>query len=166
VRRLVLDASVLLSAPVGRPESPPSLLVEAARSGAFEMIACETLFGEFERGLEGRYFRDRVRDPERALLSAMVRGIATVFPDPESPPPVVRDPADDYLVALARTADADAIVTGDRDLLNHEGLEPPAVTPRDACAQLDLLEESAAWAWRSWWGREPAPYPGPGGEPS
>lgn len=86
MRRLVLDASVLLAAPVGRPESSPSLLVEAARSGAIEMIACEILFGEFERGLGRRYFRDRVRDEERVLLSAMVRGIATVFPDPEGPP--------------------------------------------------------------------------------
>ena len=49
-------------------------------------------------------------------MSAMVRGIATVLGDPESPPRVVRDLADDYLVALARAADADAIVTGDRDL--------------------------------------------------
>lgn len=56
MRRLVLDASVLLAAPVGRPEGSPSLLVEAARSGAIEMIACETLFGEFQRGLRERQF--------------------------------------------------------------------------------------------------------------
>lgn len=104
------------------------------------MIACETLFGEFERGLEGRYFSDRVREEERVLLSAMLRGIATVLRDPESPPRVVRDLSDDYLVALARAADADAIVTGDRDLLDHEGLEPPAVTAHQACASLGLLD--------------------------
>ncbi len=70
----------------------------------------------------------------------MVRGIATVLPDPVSPPRLVRDPEDDYLVALARAESADAIVTGDRDLLDHEGLEPPAVTAREACAQLGLLD--------------------------
>jgi len=116
------------------------LLVEAARSGAIEMIACETLFGEFRRGRAGRYFRDRVREEERVLLYAMVRGIASIFSDPAHPPRVVRDPADDYLVALARSARADAIVTGDRDLLDHEGLEPPAVSAHEACAQLGLLE--------------------------
>jgi putative PIN family toxin of toxin-antitoxin system len=141
LRRLVLDASVLLAAPVGRPEGSPSLLIEAARSGAIEMIGCETLFGEFERGLEGRYFRERVREEERVLLSAMVRGIATVFRDPESPPRVLRDLADDYLVALASVAGADAIVTGDRDLLDHVGLDPPAVTAYEACASLGLLED-------------------------
>lgn len=105
------------------------------------MIACETLFGELERGLEREYFRDRVREEERALVKALVRGVAVVLPDPVSPPRVVRDPNDDYLVALARAAGADAIVTGDRDLLDHEGLDPPAVTPREACERLGLFDE-------------------------
>lgn len=69
MRRLVLDASVLLAAPVGRPEGSPSLLVEAARSGVIEMIACETLFVEFERGLQGRYFRARVMPAESSACS-------------------------------------------------------------------------------------------------
>lgn len=141
MRRLVLDASVLLAAPVGRPDGSPSLLVEAARSGAIEMIACETLFVEFERGLEGRYFRHRVSAEERALLGAMMRGVATVVPDPVAPPRVVRDSRDDYLVALARATGADAIVTADRDLLDHTGLEPPAVTAKDACRALGLLDD-------------------------
>lgn len=141
MRRLVLDASVLLAAPAGRPDGAPSLLVEAARSGAIEMIACETLFGELERGLEREYFRDRVREEERALIKALVRGVAVVLPDPVSPPRVVRDAGDDYLVALARAAGADAIVTGDRDLLDHVGLDPPAVTPREACERLGLFDE-------------------------
>jgi len=141
VTRLVLDASVLLAAPVGRPDSSPSLLVEAARSEAIEMIACEKLLGEFERGLEGRYFRDRVSAEERTLITAMVRGIATVLPDPVDPPAILRDPADDYLVALARAAQADAIVSGDRDLLDHEGLTPPAITTQAACHNLGLFDQ-------------------------
>lgn len=139
MRRLVVDASVLLAAPVGRPESAASLVIEAARTGAIDMIACETLFGEFERGLTSSYFRDRVSDEERVLLGAMIRAIATVLPDPETPPRLLRDPADDYLVALARAASAEAIVTADRDLLDHDGLEPPAVTARDACVRLGLF---------------------------
>ncbi len=51
-----------------------------------------------------------------------------------------RDLGDDYLVALARASHADAIVTGDRDLLDHKGLEPPAVTAHEACASLVLLD--------------------------
>ena len=41
-----------------------------------------------------------------------------------------RDPSDDYLVALARDARADAIVSGDADLLALEAAAPPILTPR------------------------------------
>ena len=37
---------------------------------------------------------------------------------------MLRDPDDDYLSALALDANADAIVTGDRDLLDHADLVP------------------------------------------
>lgn len=47
--RLVLDANILLSAAVGRPDSPPSLLLDAARSGQIEIIACEQLLEEVRR---------------------------------------------------------------------------------------------------------------------
>lgn len=139
MRRLVIDASVLLAAPVGRPDGPPALLIEAARTGAIEMVACEVLIAEFERGLQSRYFQERVLTEERGLLVALIRGLATVADDPVDPPRVVRDPNDDYLVALARSTGADAIVSSDRDLLDHDGLEPPAVTARAACEALGLL---------------------------
>jgi predicted nucleic acid-binding protein len=46
-------------------------------------------------------------------------------PDPVVIPSSVRDPDDDYLVAFARTADADALVSIDRD---------PLATPIDHIA--------------------------------
>ncbi|MCA1699701.1 MAG: putative toxin-antitoxin system toxin component, PIN family, partial [Actinobacteria bacterium] len=104
-------------------------------------IACDTLFDELERGLAGPFFRERITDEERALIGAMVRGIAIEHPDPVDPPAVLRDPGDDYLVDLARDANAEAIVTGDRDLLDHTGLEPPAITAREACRELGLLND-------------------------
>ena len=53
---------------------------------------------------------------------------------------ILRDPDDDYLVALARGAGAEAIVSGDRDLLDHPGLEPPAIDARRACELLGLFD--------------------------
>ena len=70
----------------------------------------------------------------------MLRTLAVILADPISPPPVLRDPGDDYLVALAKTASAEAIITGDRDLLDHPGLEPPAHTARQGCALLGLID--------------------------
>jgi putative PIN family toxin of toxin-antitoxin system len=138
--RVVLDASVLLSATVGRPESPPSLLLDGVRSGEIEMVACEQLLTEVRDGLASPYFQDRLTDREGAAFVAMLRTLAVILADPISPPPVLRDPSDDYLVALAKAASADAIITGDRDLLDHPGLEPPAHTARQGCALLGLID--------------------------
>lgn len=57
-----------------------------------------------------------------------LEGKADLQPEPGPPPRRVRDPDDDYLVAIAYAADA-VIVTGDADLLDAE-LDPPAITPR------------------------------------
>lgn len=138
--RVVLDASVLLSAIVARPESPPAVLLEGVRSGTLEMVACEQLLEEVQAGLGGRYFADRVDDAEGMLILAAMRALAVVVPDPVGPAPVLRDPSDDYLVAMARSDGAVAIVTGDRDLLDHEGLEPPALSAREACTRFGLIE--------------------------
>jgi len=52
----------------------------------------------------------------------------------------LRDPDDDYLVSLAREGHAEAIITGDKDLLDHPGLEPAAISPRTACERLGLIQ--------------------------
>ena len=44
---------------------------------------------------------------------------------------------DDYLIALARAANADYLVSGDRHLLDLEDIDPPVLTPRQF---LDLLD--------------------------
>ncbi len=58
--------------------------------------------------------------------------------DPVDPARVLRDPDDDYLLALATSAGAEAIVTGDKDLLEHLDLQPPAITARQAGEQLGV----------------------------
>lgn len=50
--------------------------------------------------------------------------------DPIDPPAVTRDSKDDYLVALARAQRVDAIVSGDRDLLEAELPDLAVWTPR------------------------------------
>ncbi len=58
-----------------------------------------------------------------------IRRIADVVADPQSEVAEIRDPGDDYLVALAREQGVDWIVTGDKDLLEWEAQTPPAITP-------------------------------------
>lgn len=136
--RLVVDANVFASAAIGLPESPSSRVLAAAEHGEFELVACDRILAEFQRTLRGRYFQTRVPTEEGMRLEMLLRELAVILPDPIDPPSVVRDPRDDYLVALALAGRAEAIVTGDRDLLDHAGLEPPAITPRTACERFGL----------------------------
>ncbi len=136
--RLVLDTSVLLSGVVAASTSPLGRLLAAARTETFELLACPLLFEEFRRGLAKPYFRERVTAAEADELLDAFELLAIALPDPIAPPSVVRDPNDDFLVALAVAGNADAIVSGDRDLLDHPGLHPPALDSRAACNLLGL----------------------------
>jgi predicted nucleic acid-binding protein len=55
---------------------------------------------------------------------------ALMLRDPPDPVAVTRDPNDDYLVALAIAAQADALVSGDRDLTDLQDPPVSVLTPR------------------------------------
>jgi predicted nucleic acid-binding protein len=88
--------------------------------------------------------RRRLRPPE---VSSLVRELtarklaerierhATVLDDVDTPA-VTRDRDDDWLVALARAADATAIVSGDRDLSEAGASDLPVWTPRNCAVRL------------------------------
>lgn len=137
--RLVLDTSTLVSGAVSPTASPPAVLLDAAQAAVFDLIACPRILMEIERALKKPYFATRFTPTERAGLIETMRLLAIMLPDPTDAPSLVRDGNDDYLVALARSAGADAIVSGDRDLLDHDGLQPPAIHARAACELLGLL---------------------------
>jgi putative PIN family toxin of toxin-antitoxin system len=138
VTLLVVDASTLLSTTVAKRDSPLAVLLDAVTSGAIEIVAGDELLSELHDGLESTYFRDRVSAVDGRAYEAMIASLALHLPDPVSPPKILRDSDDDYLVALALAANATAIVTGDRDLLDHENLKPPALSARQACEMLGL----------------------------
>lgn len=54
-------------------------------------------------------------------------------------PITLTDPGDEYLLALARAAPADYLVSGDAHLTSLAGPDPPILPPR---AFLDLLHAS------------------------
>lgn len=65
--------------------------------------------------------------------------------DSRSPPAVLLDLTDDYLIALVTTARARAIVTGDKDRFDHQGRHPPAMTARGVRAGWPPLNRVAAF---------------------
>jgi predicted nucleic acid-binding protein len=85
--------------------------------------------------------RDRIRRylsvNEARRFATDLAGVMTLAADPPTPyPAVCRDSGDDYLVALARAALVDALVTGDRDLLELEDIGVAVITPRDLVERL------------------------------
>lgn len=136
--RLLLDTSVLLSGIVGRPTSPPGRLLVGMREGAGELLSCPTIIRELRAGLAKPYFRQRIRPEEADEIVVAIELVAIMASDPVNPPSILRDPTDDFLVAVARAGQAEAIVSSDRDLLDHPGLVPPAFDARRACDALGL----------------------------
>jgi predicted nucleic acid-binding protein len=59
--------------------------------------------------------------------------------DPPGAETITRDPNDDYLVRLARSAAVTTLVSGDRDLLEADVADVDIVTPR---AFIDRVESS------------------------
>jgi putative PIN family toxin of toxin-antitoxin system len=136
LKRVVADPNVLLSALVGNPQAAPAVLLEAVHEHALEIIACPTLIAEIRENLTEPYFRALIQEEEAEQAVIAIERIAVMFDDPVDPEPVLRDRSDDYLLALAQAGKAEAIVTGDKDLLDHAGLHPPAISAREAANNL------------------------------
>jgi uncharacterized protein len=117
VTTAVVDPSVLVSAFLGRSDAAPGRLVSAWRDGRFTMLVCPLLFGELSEVLARPKFERWASDDRGLAYVAAFAARSDHRPDPADVPMSVRDPKDDYLVALARETRADALVSVDRDLL-------------------------------------------------
>ena len=100
------------------------------------MVACPMVMAEVRENLEEPYFRALLDQREAEQAASALERVAVMLADPVYPEPVLRDSSDDYLLALARSGDAEAIVTGDKDLLEHAGLQPPVISAREAVDRL------------------------------
>ena len=136
--RALLDANVLISAVI-RPLGTPGLIIAALlEREAFELVLSPGIVAEVEAALKLRKIRRYLRVPDEALLwLADLAALADLADDTGRAKGICRDPEDDAVLSAAIEGRADAIVTGDADLLvleEHEGMA--IVTPR---AVLDLL---------------------------
>jgi uncharacterized protein len=102
-----------------------------------EAVGCPALLGEVAAVLGRERLRRYLSMEEARRFVADLSGVMTLAADPSPPyPAVCRDPGDDYLVALARVAVVDALVTGDRDLLEVDDIGVPVITPRELVERL------------------------------
>jgi uncharacterized protein len=128
----VVDPGVLISGVI-TPLGPSASLLRAVRAGDLTLIASPLLLTELGTVLGRPKFRRYLSVEEAESFVGGVRFVCEWVADPEERSVATRDPKDDYLVALASSSRADALVSGDRDLLAVKEL--PVLTPREA---LDL----------------------------
>ncbi|WP_419915967.1 putative toxin-antitoxin system toxin component, PIN family [Candidatus Poriferisodalis sp.] len=126
--RAVVDANVHVSALIGK-RAPARIMAAWVRQRTFDLVVCPQLIAEISDVLERVHVRRRLplSAADRYLLALAAQ--ATQMPDLEPIAAATRDPDDDYLIALARAAHADLIVSGDNDLLEWPEQQPPVVSP-------------------------------------
>ncbi len=116
------------------PYGTPARVVEAVADGAITAVVTQHLLDELAAVLIRPKFRRWISIADAIAFVESLGGHADLRDDPGPLEKRVRDPNDDYLVALAEAANA-VIVTGDDDLLSAE-LEPPAITPAQLLTRL------------------------------
>lgn len=117
VPRAVLDTNVLVSALITPAGASARLLVEL-RAGAFELVVLPALLAELREVLHRDRFRRYVSiEDADAYVDAISRDALVVDDPPAMTGPTVADPADQFLIDLARASRVDALVSGDAQVL-------------------------------------------------
>jgi putative PIN family toxin of toxin-antitoxin system len=129
VERLVIDSNVWIAALIS-PAGTARRFLDAVLDLEIEILMSESTFNELVLRLDRPKF-DRYREPQSwdLFLTARVE-LASWLEDAGTAIGTSRDSEDDKFLALAVTGQADAIISGDRDLLDlvaHEGI--PILTP-------------------------------------
>jgi uncharacterized protein len=135
--RVVIDPGVFISAVLVKGGFPDQI-VQAWKLGRFELIVSEGLIDELSGVIRRPKFINRIADDEAAQLLELLTD-ATLCADPPLGAPLTDDADDDYLAALALSAGATHLVTGDHALQRWQSDDVAAVSPREF---LEYLEES------------------------
>jgi putative PIN family toxin of toxin-antitoxin system len=126
--KAVFDTNVLIAAFL--TEGICAKLLIRARRRDFDMILCDGILQEFKRVLKKKVAASPHEMSEALIiLSAAAQDI---LGQTDSIAPICRDPDDNLILACARDAVADYVVTGDEDLLvlkNYEGIS--ILNPRE-----------------------------------
>ncbi len=136
--RIIIDANLLVSAAIASGRRGGSVLgrtVDRALAGEVTVITCPSLLSEVWRVLRSPRLARWV-DPEQVFgVMQWIIGGSTIVGDPDTILPLCRDPADEYLVALAGR-EAATIVTGDGDLLILRGVGVAVMTVGELAAAM------------------------------
>ena len=139
--RAVLDVNVIISA-VLSAQGAPRRILEAWQAGAFVVVVSQGIISEVTAKLlspriGGAY---GVTSDDILYISALLQSQGELVQVPQGDVPMVTgDLEDDYVLAAAADARADAVITGDKRLLSlteHEGVR--IISPAQFVEELAL----------------------------
>ena len=136
--RLVLDTNVLLSSLLFRAGSL-AWLRRAWQSGKIRPLVSRDTTAEFIKVLSYPKF-NLADDDVKELLADYLPWCETVTVSSSVNVPPCRDPLDRPFLTLAQSTKADALITGDKDLLTLAGTFPvPILTPASLAKRIVVL---------------------------
>ncbi len=115
--RIVADTNTVVSGLLWR--GAPRQVLETARANTIQLFTSAVLLAELEDVLNRKKFASRLAladlTPHELVLG--YAALATLVEPADIAPVILNDPDDDHVLACAVAASAQAIVSGDRDLL-------------------------------------------------
>jgi putative PIN family toxin of toxin-antitoxin system len=126
--RVVLDTNVLVSA-LAYPASIPGHILAAGRRGSIDLVLSRYILDEMIRVLP-RLKRIKLKPSETRDLADSFMFLAQIVTPLTITDPSLRDEADQPILGTLLAANADYLVTGDKDLLALADVHP-IVTPAE-----------------------------------
>ena len=115
--RIVLDTNVFISAVFFG--GVPGRILEAWRDGRLQLVLSADILNEYQR--VGQVLGTRYSGVDLEPFLHLLAVEAEVIEAPDLSAPVSADPNDDKFFACASAAGVAVVVSGDKDLLDHDG---------------------------------------------
>lgn len=135
--RVVIDPNVFISATI-TPKGALGPFLGLIDDGTLVPVVTQHLVDEVVDVLGRPKLSKYVKPGAGAAFEEQMRRLGEWHADIVDLPPVTRDPKDDYLVALALRAGAEAIASGDDDLHAATDLGVGVLAPRELLTRLGL----------------------------
>lgn len=139
--RAVLDTNLLVSYLLTHRPPIATLIDAHLAQEHFVLVTAAALLEELDRVLRYPRLHRYYSEESRMRYVALIAALSEVVELPGSVPRICRDPDDDWVIACAVVGEADAIVSGDRDLLALERVgEIPILSAAQFLAILETRE--------------------------
>jgi uncharacterized protein len=142
--RVVADTNTVVSGLLWHGN--PRRVIEAARAGTLQLFTSAALLAEIEEVLQRPKFARRLSLAGTASHTLVMgyAALAWLIESAAIEPVIIADPDDDVVLACAVAARAEAIVSGDKHLLDlkqYEGM--PILTAAQLLAQMEQAQGGA-----------------------